>query len=312
MGTPDFALFGLSALVDAGENVCAVVTQTDKPSGRGMTLTPPPVKVYAASHGIPVYQPKTLKDGAFADELAAIDPEMIVVVAYGKILPPYVLDYPKYGCINIHGSLLPRYRGAAPMQRAILEGESVTGVTSMYMAEGLDTGDMLLREEVEIKETDNFEDVHDKLGAAGARVLLATVDAAKRGKLRPIPQDDALATYAPKIEKEETLLDFTEDAKRLHDKIRGMSPFPLAYTFLPDGRRLKILRAHYTRTAQSAPAGTVVSADKHGIAVACGGGLIVVETACPEGKKPMSAVDLCNGRQIAVGDRLGQPQKGEV
>ena len=310
MGTPEFALFGLSALVDAGEDVCAVVTQTDKPSGRGMAQTPPPVKVYAEAHGIPVYQPKTLKDGAFADELAKIDPEMIVVVAYGKILPPYVLDYPKYGCINIHGSLLPRYRGAAPMQRAVMDGERVTGVTSMYMAEGLDTGDMLLKEEVEILDDDNFEDVHDKLGAAGARVLKATVDAAKRGDLHPVPQDDALATYAQKIEKEECRLDFSADGKRLHDKIRALSPFPLAYTFLPDGRRLKIRRAHFLPAAQSAPYGSVISAGRDGVAVSCRGGLLYIDEACPEGKKMMSAADLANGRQIAAGDLLGIP-KGE-
>ena len=200
MGTPDFALFSLRALVDAGENVAAVVPQTDTPKGRGMTLSPPPVKVYATERGIPVYQPKTLKDGAFETELRAIDPDIIIVVAYGKILPKYVLDYPKYGCINIHGSLLPKYRGAAPMQRAIMEGETVTGVTSMYMAEGLDTGDMLLTEEVAIAPDDNFEAVHDKLGAAGARVLLRTVDAAKRGDLHPIKQNDADSTYAAKLD----------------------------------------------------------------------------------------------------------------
>lgn len=306
MGTPDFALFSLRALTDAGENVAAVVTQTDKPKGRGMTLTPPPVKVFAEAHGIPVYQPRTLKDGAFADELRAIDPEMIVVVAYGKILPKYVLDYPKYGCINIHGSLLPKYRGAAPMQRAIMEGETVTGITSMYMAEGLDTGDMLLREEVAIAEDDNFETVHDKLGAAGARVLLRTVEAAKRGELHPVPQNDADATYAAKIDKAECRIDWTWDAKRLHDKIRGLSPFPLAYT-TADGKLLKLLRAHVAQdfTNASAPAGTVVAADRHGITVACGRGALVIETATPEGKKPQSAADLVNGRQIAVGAKLG-------
>ena len=305
MGTPDFALFSLRALVDAGENVAAVVTQTDKPKGRGMALTPPPVKVFAAAHGIPVYQPKTLKDGAFEDELRAIDPEMIVVVAYGKILPKYVLDYPKYGCINIHGSLLPKYRGAAPMQRAVMDGETVTGVTSMYMAEGLDTGDMLLREEVAIAPDDNFEDVHDKLGEAGARVLLRTVEAAKHGDLHPIPQNDADSTYAAKIEKAECLLDFSWDAKRLHDKIRGLSPFPLAYTKLPSGKLFKILRAHPADASASAPAGTVIAADKGGIQVACGSGVLIIEIATPEGKKAQSAADLVNGRQIAVGDRLG-------
>mgnify|MGYP004471009441 FL=1 len=305
MGTPDFALFSLRALVDAGENVAAVVTQTDKPKGRGMTLSPPPVKVYATGHGIPVYQPKTLKDGAFETELRAIDPDIIIVVAYGKILPKYVLDYPKYGCINIHGSLLPKYRGAAPMQRAIMAGETITGVTSMYMAEGLDTGDMLLTEEVAIAPDDNFEAVHDKLGEAGARVLLRTVDAAKRGELHPIPQNDADSTYAAKIEKAECLVDWTWDAVRLHDKIRGLSPFPLAYTTLPGGKLLKIVRAHPESESVSAQAGTVIAADKSGIKVACGSGVLVIDAATPEGKKAQSAADLVNGRQIATGAKLG-------
>ena len=305
MGTPDFALFSLRALVDAGENVAAVVTQTDKPKGRGMTLTPPPVKVYAAGHGIPVFQPKTLKDGAFETELREIDPDIIIVVAYGKILPKYILDYPKFGCINIHGSLLPKYRGAAPMQRAVMAGETVTGVTSMYMAEGMDTGDMLLTETVAVAPDDNFEDVHDKLGKAGARVLLRTLDAAKRGELHPIPQNDADATYAAKIEKAECLVDWTWDAARLHDKIRGLSPFPLAYTTLPGGKLFKIVRAHPEEADASAPAGTVIAADKSGIRVACGRGVLVIETATPEGKKAQSAADLVNGRQIAAGDKLG-------
>lgn len=305
MGTPDFALFSLRALVDAGENVAAVVTQTDKPKGRGMTLTPPPVKVYAAGHGIPVFQPKTLKDSAFEAELREIDPDIIIVVAYGKILPKYILDYPKFGCINIHGSLLPKYRGAAPMQRAVMAGETVTGVTSMYMAEGMDTGDMLLTETVAVAPDDNFEDVHDKLGEAGARVLLRTLDAAKRGELHPIPQNDADATYAAKIEKAECLVDWTWDAARLHDKIRGLSPFPLAYTTLPGGKLLKIVRAHPEEADASAPAGTVIAADKSGIRVACGRGVLVIETATPEGKKAQSAADLVNGRQIAAGDKLG-------
>ena len=311
MGTPDFALFSLRALCDAGENVAAVVTQTDKPKGRGMALTPPPVKVYAAELGIPVYQPKTLKDGAFADELSRIAPDLIVVVAFGKILPKYVLDYPKYGCINIHGSLLPKYRGAAPMQRAIMDGEAVTGVTSMVMAEGLDTGDMLLTETVEIAPDDNFESVHDKVGEAGARVLLRTVDALRRGDLHPVKQNDAEATYAAKIEKAECRLDFSDDAKRLHDKIRGLSPFPLGYTTLPSGKLLKILRAHPTEESTDAAAGSVLAADRSGIKVACGKGCLVIETATPAGNKAQSAADLVNGRQIAVGDLLGSPNAQE-
>lgn len=306
MGTPDFALFSLDALCKAGEEIVGVVTQPDKPKGRGYTLTPPPVKVYATERGIPVFQPTTLKDGAFAEELERLAPEMIVVVAYGKILPKYVLDYPQYGCINIHGSLLPKYRGAAPMQRAIMEGETVSGVTSMYMAEGLDTGDMLLKEEVAITEDDNFETVHDKLGEAGARVLLRTVDAAKKGELHPEPQDDALATHAAKIDKAECRMDFSTDVKVLHDRIRGLSPFPLAFTTLTNGKLLKIVKARYEKCACEEEYGKVVRADKSGIAVSAAGGLIVFETMVPEGKKAQSAADMLNGRQVAVGDILGK------
>ncbi|MBQ9132920.1 MAG: methionyl-tRNA formyltransferase [Clostridia bacterium] len=306
MGTPDFALFSLDALYKAGEEIVGVVTKPDTPKGRGYTLTPPPVKVYAVERNLPVFQPTTLKDGAFAEELERLAPDMIVVVAYGKILPKYVLDYPKYGCINIHGSLLPKYRGAAPMQRAIMEGESVSGVTSMYMAEGIDTGDMLLKEEVAITEDDNFETVHDKLGAAGARVLLRTVDAAKKGELHPQPQDDSLATHAEKIEKAECRMDFSTDVKVLHDRIRGLSPFPLAFTTLPSGKLLKILKARYEKDDTVEEYGKVIRADKNGIAVAARGGRIVFETMVPEGKKAQSAADMLNGRQIAVGDILGE------
>lgn len=305
MGTPDYALFSLRALYDAGEEIIGVVTQPDKPKGRGLSLTPPPVKVFATERSIPVYQPNTLKDGAFAEELKALDPEMIVVVAYGKLLPKYVLDYPKYGCINIHGSLLPKYRGAAPMQRAIMEGEMVSGVTSMYMAEGMDTGDMLLREEVAIAEDDNFETVHDKLGEAGARVLLRTVEAAKKGELHPEKQDDSLATHAAKIEKAECRIDFSTDVKVLHDRIRGLSPFPLAFTTLPNGKMLKIVRARYERCPKEEEYGKVLRADKSGIVIAAAGGHLIVEVATPEGKKAQSAGDLVNGRQVSAGDLLG-------
>ena len=306
MGTPDFALFSLDALVKNGEEIVGVVTQPDKPKGRGYTLTPPPVKVYALEHGFDVYQPTTLKDGAFLETLEKLAPEMIVVVAYGKILPKYVLDFPKYGCINIHGSLLPKYRGAAPMQRAIMEGETISGVTSMYMAEGLDTGDMLIKEEVEIKEDDNFETVHDKLGEAGARVLIKTVEAAKCGTLAPQKQDDSLSTYAAKIEKAECEIDFSTDARTVHNRIRGLSPFPLAFTRLPNGKMLKVVRAHFESAKDTGEYGKVVRADKNGIAVTAKDGLVVIDIATPEGKKAQSAADLVNGRQLSVGDILGK------
>lgn len=306
MGTPDFALFSLKALVTAGENVIGVVTQPDKPKGRGYTLTPPPVKVYAVECGLPVYQPNTLRGEEFASLLAEIDPELIVVVAYGKILPQNVLEYPRYGCINVHGSLLPEYRGAAPMQRAIMEGKKETGVTTMMMDVGLDTGDMLLVGKIEICEHDNFETVHDKLGVCGAETLLRTLEELKNGTLTRTPQDGTLATYAAKIEKSDCVIDFSRTAQEVHDRIRGLSPIPLAFTHTPDGRMLKVIASEVSRCAISAEAGCVVSLSNGRITVACGTGAIDLLTVLPEGKKRMSAADFINGRKIGVGDRLGQ------
>lgn len=302
MGTPDFALFSLRALVEAGEDVVGVVTQPDKPKGRGYTLTPPPVKVYAEEKGLPVYQPKTLRDEEFADLLRQIDPEVIVVVAFGKILPANVLSYPKYGCVNVHGSLLPAYRGAAPMQRAIIDGCAETGITTMFMDVGLDTGDMLLKKSVAIDLHDTFETVHDKLGECGAELLLRTLALLEKGEITPEKQDDALATYAQKIEKEDCLLDFSRTAKEVHDRIRGLSPIPLSFTHTPDGRLLKILSSEPTE-GKGRP-GEVISLENGRITVACGEGAIALLSVLPEGKKKMSSADFINGRRISVGDIL--------
>lgn len=307
MGTPDFALYSLRALVEAGEEVVGVVTQPDKPRGRGYVLTPPPVKVYAAEQGIPVYQPTTLKNGAFDGVLAELNPALIVVVAYGKILPKSVLDYPKYGCINVHGSLLPALRGAAPMQRAIMEGYPVTGITTMYMAEGLDTGDMLLKSEVAIDVDDNFETVHDKLAVCGAETLLATLKALKAGTLVAEAQDETRATYAAKIEKSDCLIDFTADAHTVHNRIRGLSPIPLAFTRTSDGKLLKVpaaRRGQEPAVGHLAAPGTVLSLDG-GIEVACGAGSVILTVVTPEGKSRMNAADYIRGRKVSVGDRLG-------
>ncbi len=306
MGTPDFALASLRALCEAGEQVVAVVTQPDRPRGRGYVLTPPPVKVYAEGRGIPVYQPATLRQGAFDGTLAELAPDLIIVVAYGKILPKSVLDYPRHGCINVHGSLLPALRGAAPMQRAIIDGHPTTGITTMYMAEGLDTGDMLLKAEMPIEDGDNFESVHDKLAALGADVLLRTVAALKAGTLVATPQDDTLATYAAKIEKADCLIDFSRDAKAVHDLIRGLSPMPLAFTHTPDGKLLKVPAAAVAKPASvgslAAPCTVLSLAD--GIEVACGQGSVRLLTVTPEGKKSMPAAAFINGRKVAVGDVL--------
>ena len=305
MGTPDFAVFTLKALVERGEDVIGVVTQTDKPRGRGYELLPTPVKVYAMEHNIPVYQPKTLRSEEFAAQLKEIDPELIIVVAYGKILPVNVLEYPKHGCINVHGSLLPAYRGAAPMQRAIMDGCTKTGITTMYMAEGLDTGDMLLKRELPIADDDNFETIHDKLGVLGAQTMLETLDALYAGTLAPEVQDDSLANYAEKIQKSDLLLDFSLDARTLHNRIRGTSPIPLSFTHLPNGSLLKVYaaRVYDEDKAHSVAPGTVVGLDGE-ILVACGKGTLALTQIIPEGKKRMGAADYIRGRKINLGDLL--------
>ena len=304
MGTPDFALFSLKAIHKSEHTVVGVVTQPDKPRGRGYTLTPPPVKVYATEQGIPVYQPNTLRGEDFETLLGEIAPDIIVVVAYGKILPKNVLDYPKYGCINVHGSLLPEYRGAAPMQRAIIDGKTETGITTMYMAEGLDTGDMLLKDIITIEENDDFEAIHDKLGACGAKLIIKTLADIECGKSTRIPQEDALATYAAKITKEDCALDFNSDAQAVHDRIRGLSPIPLSFTHTPDGKMLKVVSSEIiSKEGSNKEVGEVISLDG-GICVACKNGAIRITKVLPEGKPRMSALDFIRGRKISVGDIL--------
>jgi len=305
MGTPDFALPTLRALCESGHEIVGVVTKIDTPKGRGHHLTPPPIKVYALEQNIPVYQPNTLKGEEFAGTLAELDPELIVVVAFGKILPQNVLDYPKYGCVNVHGSLLPEYRGAAPMQRAIIDGKQTTGITTMLMAAGLDTGDMLLKAEVEIGENDNFEDIHDRLADCGAKLLIETVEKIEKGEIIPEKQDDSLATYAAKIEKSDCLLDFSRPARELHNLIRGLSPIPLSFTHTPDGKLLKVVASRVVddNKTNGEPAGTVISVGDD-IKVACGKGILSLLTVVPEGKGRMSAADFVRGRKIAEGDLL--------
>ena len=304
MGTPDFAATILRALVESGEEICGVVTQPDKPKGRGYQLTPPPVKVLAEEKGLSVYQPQTLRDDAFMELLRELDPELIIVAAYGKILPKSVLDYPKYGCVNAHASLLPKYRGAAPIQRAIMDGETETGVTAMYMAEGLDTGDMILTVKIAIEETDDFETVHDKLAEAGAEAMLRTVEQLKNGTAEAVPQEDAQSTYAAKITKDDCVLDFSGNVREIYNRIRGLSPFPLAFCRTPDGKLLKIVSARLTDRSSSAPDGEVVSLDGGVIAVAAGGGILEITGVLPEGKGRMKSSDFINGRRISVGDVL--------
>lgn len=309
MGTPDFALFSLKALVEYSQTnksveICGVITQPDKPKGRGYTLLPPPVKVFALEEGLPVYQPETLKDEAFSKLLTTLSPDLIAVVAYGKILPKSVIDFPKYGCINVHGSLLPEYRGAAPMQRAIIDGKKKTGITIMYMAEGLDTGDMLLRRELEIGENDNFEAIHDGLGMLGADMLTEIIPMLENEAVIRIPQDDSLSSYAKKITKDDCLIDFSKDAQTIHNTVRGLSPVPLSFTHLPNGRLLKVVESRVSDTETNhSVVGEVLSLD-NGIEVSCAKGSILFTRVLPEGKSRMNAVDFIRGRSIRVGDIL--------
>ena len=308
MGTPDFAVPSLRALYGSGEEIVGVVTRPDKPRGRGYVLTPPPVKTYAAAHGLPVFQPARLRDGSFDDTLKALEPELIVVVAYGKILPPHILEAPKYGCINVHGSLLPALRGAAPMQRAILNGLDVTGVTTMYMAEGMDTGDMLLRAETPILPDDTAGTLTDRLAKVGAELLIETLRRLEAGDCPREKQDETLATYAPKIEIADCLLDFSMPVKAVFDRVRGLSPIPLSFTHTPDGKLLKVVAARRARLSGDCGApGTVLSLDTAqdgGIEVACGEGSQLLTRDVPDGKAPMSAAENIRGRRQTLGERL--------
>ena len=308
MGTPDFALFSLKSLVEYSKQsdieICGVITQPDKPKGRGYAMMPPPVKQYALDAGLDVYQPETLKDEAFFELLSTLSPDLIAVVAYGKILPKSVIDYPKYGCINVHGSLLPEYRGAAPMQRAIIDGKEKTGITIMYMAEGLDTGDMLLSRELVINENDNFENIHDGLGMLGAEMLVEIIPMLQSGAAVRVPQDDSLSSYAKKITKEDCLVDFSKDAQTVHNLIRGLSPVPLSFTHTPNGKLLKLIESKIAdRETPHERIGEVLSLDGK-IEVACAKGSLYIERVLPEGKSRMSAADFIRGRNISVGDIL--------
>ena len=303
MGTPDFAAANLKAIYESGADIVGVVTTPDKPRGRGMVLTPSPVKSYALEKNLNVYQPLTLKDGAFLDTLNELKPELIIVVAYGKILPSYVLDYPKYACINAHASILPRYRGAAPIQRAIIDGEDETGVSIMKMDIGLDTGDVILINKVSIEKDDNFEDVHDKLVVAASEGLIEAIKRFENGTVSYTKQGDDF-TYAEKITKQDCLIDFDKDAVEAHNQIRGLSPIPLAFTKMSDGKILKVTKSHTSPVDFSGKPHEVVSLDG-GIFVKCKTGTVVLDEVIPEGKGKMSAASFINGRKIALGDILG-------
>ena len=302
MGTPEFAQISLKALLDDKREVVCVITQPDKPKGRGYELTPPPVKVLALENKIDVYQPQTLKDGAIMDILEKYKPDVIVVVAYGKILPEYVLNYPKYGCINIHGSLLPKYRGAAPIQRAVMEGEKISGVTSMYMEKGLDTGDMLIKAETPITENMTAGELHDVLAVLGGKVLTETLDKLFEGSITPKKQDDSLSTYASQLSKADGEIDWNKSAEEICNQVRGLNPWPMAYTYI--GKKRAVIDMAYKEN-ETGNAGEVLRADKEGLRVSCGKGSVLIKNIKIEGKKRMSVEEYLNGHAIEKGTILG-------
>ncbi|WMJ22378.1 methionyl-tRNA formyltransferase [Paludicola sp. MB14-C6] len=303
MGTPDFAVPTLKALIEHHE-VVAVFTQTDKKKGRGHKVCPPPIKELALEHDIPVYQPITLKTEEPQAILREINPDLIVVVAYGKLLPKAVLELPRYGCINVHASLLPKYRGAGPIQWSVLNGETVTGVTTMYMAEGIDTGDMLLKAETEIGENETASELHDRLSELGAPLLLETLEQLQDGTLKPIAQNDEDATKAPMLSKEMSQIDFSKDAQLVHNLIRGLSEWPCAQTAV-NGKRLKVYRSKVVDVSENAQAGILLS-DKE-LMIACGNNTTIelVEVQY-EGSKRMGGADFLRGQRLEKGTQFGE------
>ncbi len=306
MGTPEIAVSCLKALFEAGHNIKAVFTQPDKPKNRGHKLQAPPVKEYALEKGIDVYQPLSLRKGEDGEKafetLKAVALECIVVVAYGQILPKNILELPKYGCVNVHASLLPKYRGAAPIQRVIMNGERETGITTMYMAEGLDTGDMILKEAVEITPKMTAGELHDRLAETGARLISETLDRIEKGIAPRTPQTDINTCYAERILKDDCLIDFTNTADALYNRIRGLSPLPCAFTFI-DGKRLKVYFAEKLDVKTDMKAGTVIEGE--GLCVACGEGALRLVDVQMEGGKRMRDTDLLRGRKIEIGTVLG-------
>ena len=302
MGTPDFAVPSLQALIDAGHEVCAVYTQPDKPQGRKQILTAPPVKELALQYHIPVYQPATLKNEEEQEKLRALAPEVIIVVAYGKLLPKAVLDIPPRGCINVHGSLLPRWRGAAPIQWSVIAGDQKAGVTTMQMAEGLDTGDMLLTYETEIGARETAGELFDRLAQAGAELLVRTL--VELDSITPRPQDDSRSCYAHMLDKQMAVIDWAKSAREIDCLIRGLSPWPVALTTL-DGARLKIYAAEPV-PGTGRPGEVLVSDPKKGLTVACGAGALALHEVQLVGGKRMKSADFLRGHAIQTGTILGE------
>ena len=310
MGTPDFAVPTLQILIERGHTLQAVVTQPDRPKGRGRTLVAPPVKMLAEQHGIPVLQPEKVRNAEFVQTLKTLAPDVMVVVAYGQILPESILNIPPLGCINIHGSLLPKYRGAAPIHWAIIRGETETGITTMFMDKGMDTGDMLLKKTVPISPSDTTGTLHDTLSQVGAELLIDTLGRLEQGALERIPQDDELASYAPMLKKEDGRIDWGEPADVIDRRVRGLFPWPGAYTHF-QGKMVKLLEVALEELPSGlkgqAQPGEVLALDSaKGPLIACGEGCVRILKIQPQNKKVMICSDFCRGYHLTAGVRLGE------
>lgn len=301
MGTPDIAAESLSALMEAGHEICGVFTRRDKPVGRKQIMTAPPVKKLAEQHGIPVYQPRTLRDGTSDDLIRNLAPDIIVVVAYGCIIPPQLLHVARYGCINLHVSLLPKYRGSAPIQWAVLNGDLRTGVSIMQLDEGLDTGDILMVEPVAIDPEETSGQLFDRVSAVGAKTLVTALEKLEAGQLQPEPQQHDQATLAPPLTKDMARFTFDESATHIHNWVRGMNPWPVAW-FEQDGKRIKVLECHIAKEASHAAPGTVVALKP--LTISAGEDAVELLTVTPEGGKPMAGTAWAAGRRLRVGDHL--------
>ncbi|MBD5134877.1 MAG: methionyl-tRNA formyltransferase [Lachnospiraceae bacterium] len=304
MGTPDFAVPVLEALCDAGHEVAAVVTQPDKPRGRGKEMQYTPVKESALERGIEVYQPVKVKDEAFVQILKEINPDVIVVVAFGQILPSTILHMPKYGCINVHASLLPKYRGAAPIQWVIIDGEKETGITTMQMDEGLDTGDMMLKAVISIDEKETGGSLHDKLAGIGGTLIVDTLKQVEEGSIVLEKQDDSKSNYAKMLNKKLGRIDFEKSAEEIERLIRGLNPWPSAYTSL-NGKTLKIWDADVRKEKTDIPPGEIIEVTNDEILVSTGDGILIINELQLEGKKRMDTESFLRGYKVEKGEKLG-------
>jgi methionyl-tRNA formyltransferase len=307
MGTPDFAVASLEALLRSEDPVVGVVTQPDRPKGRGNILTPSPVKLLAQQSQIPLLQPLKMRDPEFLQTLVGWKPDLIAVAAFGRILPPAILSLPSLGCINVHGSLLPKYRGAGPIQWAIINGETETGITTMQMDEGMDTGAMLLQEAIPITSDDTAGSLSERLAQLGGRLLVETIARLKAGTLVPRPQDASQATMAPLLKKEDGVIDWTLPAAVLANRVRGLSPWPGAYTTIVGGDRWTIWRALALPGPVTKPPGMVVAVTTKAIHVATGAGVLAVTELQPANSRRMAVSQYLAGHPVAVGERLGGP-----